>query len=261
MSEYGLMNPTNYGSKMFGGGGLPTKTFGQKLFGAIDANPLGFGMNMLGAGFDAFNKIGAMDRQIRQTNRGIDLRNRASMQAYRDAENARKMRNAFRNQQRQVQTNIANQYLLPGIQRNAQLAFQSQLQQNVEQDRQMAFQRQGILRQILAQRGSVGSASEGNRARGFERAVQMAAIPAGIQMGQLDENRIGADNRTRLSMARTQQQAYDAAVNVLAPLQMPVYQEAATSAPMMQPRVSKPANSNLMIAAGSMLGGLGGFFG
>ena len=76
-------------------------------------------MNMLGAGFDAFNKIGAMDRQIRQTNRGIDLRNQQAMQAYRDSENARKMRNAFRNQQRQVQTNIANQYLLPGIQRNA----------------------------------------------------------------------------------------------------------------------------------------------
>ena len=73
MNEYGLTDPINFGSQAFGGGGLPTKTFGQKLFGAIDANPLGFGMNMLGAGFDAFNKIGAMDRQIRQTNRGIDL--------------------------------------------------------------------------------------------------------------------------------------------------------------------------------------------
>ena len=112
------------------------------------------------------------------------------------------------------------------------------------------------------QRGSIGSAGEGNRARGFERAMMVGLhhAPAGRQLGQLDENLIGADRRTQLSMARTQQQAYDAAVNVVAPLHMPLYQERATRAPIMQQRVSKPANSNLMIAAGSMLGGLGGFF-
>ena len=155
----------------------------------------------------------------------------------------------------------STQYLLPGIQRNAQLAFQSQLTQNVEQDRQMAFQRQNILRQVLAQRGSIGSGGEGSRSRGYERAMMMAAAPGGRQLAQLDEMRIGADNRTKLSMARTQQDAYNAAVNVVAPLHMPIYQEAATRQPLMQQRVSKPANSNLMIAAGSMLGGLGGFFG
>lgn len=240
----------------------PTQlTFGQKLFGAVDANPIGFGLSMAGGAFDAFNKIGAMDRQIRQTNQGIALRNKQAMQAYQDSEAARNMRNAFRVEERQARTNIANQYLLPGIQRNANLAFQSALQQNVEQDRQMAFQRQNILRQVLQQRGSIGSAGEGNRARGFERAMMVAAAPGGRQIGQLDENRIGADRRTQLSMARTQQQAYDAAVNVVAPLHMPLYQERATRAPIMQERVSKPANSNLMIAAGSMLGGLGGFFG
>ena len=239
---------------------MSKKSFSDHLLKPIQDNPLGFGMSLFNAGLGAFTGISEQQRQLDHANDNINLRNRQAMQGYQDAETARKLRNAFRFEQRQAQINIANQYLLPGIQRNAQLAFQSQLQQNVEQDRQMAFQRQGMLRQILAQRGSVGSAGEGNRARGFDRAVQMAAIPAGIQMGQLDENRIGADNRTRLSMARTQQQAYDAAVNVLAPLQMPVYQEAATSAPMMQPRVSKPANSNLMIAAGSMLGGLVGFF-
>ena len=106
----------------------PTQlTFGQKIFGAIDANPIGFGLSMAGGAFDAFNKIGAMDRQIRQANQGIALRNQQAMQAYQDSEAARKMRNAFRVEERQARTNIANQYLLPGIQRNANLAFQLSL--------------------------------------------------------------------------------------------------------------------------------------
>ena len=41
----------------------------------------------------------------------------------------------------------------------------------------MAFQRQGILRQFWQQRGSVGSAGEGNRARGFERADADGCYP------------------------------------------------------------------------------------
>lgn len=240
---------------------MSKKSFSDHLLKPIQDNPLGFGMSLFNAGLGAFTGISEQQRQLDHANDNINLRNRQAMQGYQDAETARKLRNAFRFEQRQAQINIANQYLLPGIQRNAQLAFQSQLQQNVEQDRQMAFQRQGMLRQILAQRGSVGSAGEGNRARGFDRAVQMAAIPAGIQMGQLDENRIGADNRTRLSMARTQQQAYDAAVNVLAPLQMPIYQEAATRAPLLQKRIKGPSNSGLMIGASNLLTNLAGFYG
>lgn len=240
---------------------MSNKSFGEYLLDPIKDNPLGFGMSLFNAGLGTFTGISEEQRQLDHANKNIQLRNRQAIQGWEDAETARKMRNAFRFQERQAQINIANQYLLPGIQRNAQLAFQSQLQQNVEQDRQMAFQRQGILRQILAQRGAVGSAGEGNRARGFDRAFQMAAIPAGVQMGQLDENRIGADNRTRLSMARTQQQAYDAAVNVVAPLHMPIYQEVATRRPLLQQKIKGPSNSGLMIGASNLLTNLAGFYG
>lgn len=240
---------------------MSKKSFTDHLLNPIQENPLGFGMSLFNAGLGAFTGISEQQRQLDHANDNIKLRNRQAIQGWEDAERARKMRNAFRFQERQAQLNIANQYLLPGIQRNAQLAFQSQLTQNVELDRQMAFQRQNILRQILSQRGSIGSGGEGSRSRGYERAMMMAAAPGGRQLAQLDENRIGADNRTKLSMARTQQQAYDAAVNVLAPLQMPIYQEVGTRRPLLQNKIKGPSNSGLMIGASNLLTNLAGFYG
>jgi hypothetical protein len=216
-------------------------------------------MSLLNAGLGAYTGIANQQRQLRQANQNIDFQNQQRMQSFRDADSARVMRNQFRNQTRQAQIGIAQNYLLPGIERNANLAFESQLFQNVELDRQMAFQRQNIMRAVMEQRGSIGASGEG-RGRSFERAAQIAAAPAGRQMAQLDENRVGADARTRLANKKTSQDAYNAAVNIMAPFQLPVYQESAMSAPLMQQQISAPANSGLMIGAGSFLGQLGGFF-
>ena len=41
---------------------------------------------------------------------------------------------------------------------------------------------------------------------------------------------------------------------------MPIYEEVAMSPPIMQKKIKAPSNSALMIGAGSLLGGLGGFF-
>ena len=234
--------------------------FFSHLGGAINANPLGFGMSLANAGFQAFSGISNQNRQVAQANKNIDFQNASRMQAFQDADNARKMRNQFRNETRQAQIGIAQNYLLPGIERNANLAFESQLFQNVELDRQMAFQRQNIMRAVMEQRGSIGASGEG-RGRSFERAAQLAAAPAGRQLGQLDENRVGADARTRLANKKTSQDAYNAAVNIMAPFQLPVYQESAMSPPLQQQRISAPANSGLMIAGGALMGSLGGFFG
>ena len=236
----------------------PTGFFSH-LGGAINANPLGFGMSLLNAGLGAYTGIANQQRQLRQANQNIDFQNQQRMQSFRDADSARVMRNQFRNQTRQAQIGIAQNYLLPGIERNANLAFESQLFQNVELDRQMAFQRQNIMRAVMEQRGSIGASGEG-RGRSFERAAQLAAAPAGRQMGQLDENRVGADARTRLANKKTSQDAYNAAVNIMAPFQLPVYQESAMSPPLQQQRISAPANSGLMIAGGALMGSLGGFF-
>ena len=238
---------------------MANKSFFDYLGGAIEGNPLGFGMSLLNAGLGAYTGIANQQRQVRQANKNIDFQNASRMQAFRDADNARRMRNQFRNETRQAQIGIAQNYLLPGIERNANLAFESQLFQNVELDRQMAFQRQNIMRAVMEQRGSIGASGEG-RGRSFERAAQLAAAPAGRQLGQLDENRIGADARTRLANKKTSQDAYNAAVNIMAPFQLPVYQESAMSPPLQQQRISAPANSGLMIGAGSFLGQLGGFF-
>ena len=238
---------------------MANKSFFDYLGGAIEGNPLGFGMSLLNAGLGAYTGIANQQRQVRQANQNIDFQNASRMQAFRDADNARRMRNQFRNETRQAQIGIAQNYLLPGIERNANLAFESQLFQNVELDRQMAFQRQNIMRAVMEQRGSIGASGEG-RGRSFKRAAQVAAAPAGRQLGQLDENRIGADARTRLANKKTSQDAYNAAVNIMAPFQLPVYQESAMSPPLQQQRISAPANSGLMIGAGSFLGQLGGFF-
>ena len=238
---------------------MANKSFFDYLGGAIEGNPLGFGMSLLNAGLGAYTGIANQQRQVRQANQNIDFQNASRMQAFRDADNARRMRNQFRNETRQAQIGIAQNYLLPGIERNANLAFESQLFQNVELDRQMAFQRQNIMRAVMEQRGSIGATGEG-RGRSFERAAKVAAAPAGRQMGQLDENRVGADARTRLANKKTSQDAYNAAVNIMAPFQLPVYQESAMSPPLQQQRISAPANSGLMIGAGSFLGQLGGFF-
>ena len=238
---------------------MANKSFFDYLGGAIEGNPLGFGMSLLNAGLGAYTGIANQQRQVRQANKNIDFQNASRMQAFRDADNARRMRNQFRNETRQAQIGIAQNYLLPGIERNANLAFESQLFQNVELDRQMAFQRQNIMRAVMEQRGSIGASGEG-RGRSFKRAAQVAAAPAGRQLGQLDENRIGADARTRLANKKTSQDAYNAAVNIMAPFQLPVYQESAMSPPLQQQRISAPANSGLMIGAGSFLGQLGGFF-
>ena len=233
--------------------------FFGSLGNTINNNPLGFGMSLLNAGLGAYTGIANQQRQVRQANQNIDFQNQQRMQSFRDADSARVMRNQFRNETRQAQIGIAQNFLLPGIERNANLAFESQLFQNVELDRQMAFQRQNIMRAVMEQRGSIGASGEG-RGRSFERAAQLAAAPAGRQMGQLDENRVGADARTRLANKKTSQDAYNAAVNIMAPFQLPVYQESAMSQPLMQQRISAPANSGLMIGAGSFLGQLGGFF-
>lgn len=234
-------------------------TFGDKIFGAISGNPLGFGMSLLNAGLSAFGGISKQDSQIRQANQNIDFQNRSRLQSWRDSENARKLRNQFRFDTRNKQIEIANNYLLPGITRNANLAFDSQQASNNEIDRQLMFQRQNILRQMMSQQGSIGSAGEG-RGRSFRRAVMMASAAGGRQLGQLEEMRIGADFRTKGQMAKTQSDMEMARMNVIAPLMMPIYQEAGTSAPLMQSRISAPRNSGLMIGAGSLLGNLGGFF-
>jgi hypothetical protein len=172
--------------------------FFGSLGNTINNNPLGFGMSLLNAGLGAYTGIANQQRQLRQANQNIDFQNQQRMQSFRDADSARVMRNQFRNQTRQAQIGIAQNYLLPGIERNANLAFESQLFQNVELDRQMAFQRQNIMRAVMEQRGSIGASGEG-RGRSFERAAQLAAAPAGRQMAQLDENRVGADARMQLS--------------------------------------------------------------
>lgn len=225
----------------------------------IKQNPLAFGMSLFNAGLGTFTGISDQQRKLDQANDQIDFQNRQRLQAFNDADRARQMRNQFRADTRMKQMEIAQEYLLPGIQRNADLAFESQQAQNNEMDIQMAFQRENILRQITQQRGSLGSSGIG-RGRSFERAVQMAAAGGGRQLGQLEENRIGADFRTRAAMRKTQLDAEQARTNVLAPLMMPLYRETAMSQPLMQDKISAPSNSSLMIAGGQFLGNLASFY-
>lgn len=232
-------------------------TFGDKIFGAINANPLGFGASVLGAGFDIFNKISARDSARAFQNKQIQHSNRAAMQAWNDQEAARKQRIAFGRATRAKQLQIAHQYLLPQINRSANLAYESAHYANAQADTRDAFVRQNIMRQMLQNTGSMGSAGEG-RARGFMRDIN---VGGGIQLGQMAEGRISRGYGLQSRLANVENQANQAITRVMAPLQMPLYEPKAASKPIMMSKMRKPANENLMIGIGSGLGMLGGFFG
>ena len=232
-------------------------TFGQKVFGAINANPLGFGASVLGAGFDIFNQIGARDSARSYQNKQIELSNQAAMSRYNDMEAARKQRIAFGRATRAKQLQIANQFLLPQINRSANLAYESALYADTQADMRDAFVRQNIQRQMMQNAGSMGAAGIGI-ARGFNRDIN---VGGGIQLGQMAESKIGRNFALQGRLANVENQANQAITRVMAPLQMPLYEPGPTSKPIMMKKMRKPANENLMIGLGSGLGMLGGFFG
>ena len=253
--DFSLSSTPNFSSAF--GGGVKRPGFFGSLGNAISSNPVGFGLQIGKSAFDAFSTIRNRDLQRSQMNDSIDLNNLNQQIQYDNIEAGRNARNTFRAQGRMMQRRIADQYLLPGIKRNANLAYESALYADSQADMRDAFVRQNIMTRMMVNDGSTGSAGVG-RSRNFNRGVN---IQGGVQLGQLAETRTARKYGLQSNLQRIKQQADQAIVNVEAPLRMPLYHERGTARPALQQRLKKPANENLMIAGGALLGGLGNFFG
>ena len=194
--------------------------------------------------------------QIQHANRQLDFNYQQALQGWGDRNRELQQLNAFDVDTRNKQIEIANQYLLPQIRQSARQSYYDIALGQYQADQQDAFIRGEMNRQLLEQQGANTAALGAGNRSGELAAAKMTAGARGRMLAQMSERRLGRAAQGQSQMNNTALQAQQAATNVVAPLQMPLYMRQMTSKPKRGPRMKTNFASDLMIGLGGVASGV-----
>ena len=211
----------------------------------------GIGGLMGGLGSIMSNRL-----QIKHANQQLEHSYQEALQGWGDRNRELASLNAFDNETRNKQIEIANKFLLPQIRQSARQSYYDIALGQYQADQQDAFIRGEMNRQFLEQQGANTAALGAGNRSGELAAAKMTAGARGRMLQQMSARRLGRAAQGQSQMNNTALQAQQAATNVVAPLQMPLYMRQMTSKPKRGPRMKTNFASDLMIGLGGVASGV-----
>ena len=211
----------------------------------------GIGGLMGGLGSIMSNRL-----QIQHANKQLDFNYQQALQGWSGRNQELQQLNAFDVDTRNKQIEIANKYLLPQIRQSARQSYYDIALGQYQADQQDAFIRGEMNRQLLEQQGANTAALGAGNRSGELAGAKMTAGARGRMLAQMSERRLGRAAQGQSQMNNTALQAQQAATNVVAPLQMPLYMRQMTSKPKRGPRMKTNFASDLMIGLGGVASGV-----
>ena len=190
----------------------------------VDFDPVAAGVGVVGAGLDIWARDQQQTLAIRQAKETRKVRLQGAWDDWTSMRDMTWQRNNFAVEERMMQRKIANERLLPQISKSVNLAWDSVAAQDFEQDQADSYLRTQIQRRIMEVAGSGGSEA-GSRSGNFARARQLEAAKGGQQLQQLAQKGRYRDSAKDLRIRKLGQEADMAREKILAPLDMPVYQQ------------------------------------
>ena len=247
----GTLAPTGGG----GGGGL----FGNFI---KSFDPISFGLKLGGGLLSGYANNQAQNLQIKQMNQQsmMDWKNQnmmadfnyqsalkqqshgymSSLQSYTDTIANIANQNKFAVEVRDKQTEIAEKYQLPAIRQSANLAYNAALMNEAQAVQGDRFLREQMYTELMEAQGSNAAAIDPNNASALREAAMKTAGKAGKQGSQLAQTGYSRRAQLQASLFTIANQQFQAETAVLAPLQMPVYQQKYPTAPIAPPAIEKP---------------------
>ena len=224
--------------------------------GGAGAYVAGFGSLLSSFGTIMQNRL-----QIQHANKQLDHSYEQAMQQWGDRNRELQSLNAFDNETRNKQIEIANKFLLPQIRQSARQSYYDIALGQYQADQQDAFIRGEMNRQFLEQQGANTAALGAGNRSGELAAAKMTAGARGRMLQQMSARRLGRAAQGQSQMNNTALQAQQAATNVVAPLHMPLYERRMTSKPTKGPRMKHNFAADLMIAGGGLAKSVAPFLG
>ena len=236
-------------------GYIPESTGSTGSTGSTASALKGAALSVGGGILGGVGEIMANRQRINQQNRLQKHNYQQALQGWRDRNRELASKNTFDVQTRNKEIEIANKFLLPQIRQSARQSYYDIALGQYQADQQDAFIRGEMNRQLLEQQGAnTASLGAGNRS-GELAAAKMTAGARGRMLAQMSERRLGRGAQGQSQMNNTALQAQQAATNVVAPLQMPLYMRQMTSKPKRGPLAKPNLASDLMIMGSNIAKG------